>query len=582
MVHELARPRTDLPGGGAGLTKGVLVLVAAVGAVLVLGVGSATALTVAYRGDVLPGTLVRGVDVGGLSEADVVAKLAPRAADLEARSVVFTAPAGATLPVTASEVGYRVDLEATAAAALRAGRDGNLLQRLWSSLSAPWSDRTVTLAESLDETALTARVDALATAADRPVVRGGVVVKGTAVAVTAPGDGFATDQAATVAQVREALGDPAPAPRPLPGITTPARVDPQSVAAAGDLARRIVAAPLELAAGTLRTTVPARTLGGLLTAAIVPGEGLRTVRLTLDDDGLTKAVVSATEPLLIAARSVALQAAGPPPLVESQGDLTFAAQPASVSVTAPSTTGRGVDVPATMVGLADLVLAGGHTAPVVLVVAQPTVTSTQAAEVTQLIATFTTSYAAGQPRGVNIARIADLVAGTVIPAGGKFSLNGVAGERTPEKGFVKDSAILGGELVDQFGGGVSQFSTTMFNAAFFAGLPINSYQAHSFYISRYPAGRESTLNFPTIDMSWTNDTGHPVLVATSHTPTSVTVALYGDSGGRVVSSTTGERVAQPTAEGGGFTIRVTRTIRGGGADGTRTFTTRYVDPPKGE
>ena len=48
----------------------------------------------------------------------------------------------------------------------------------------------------------------------------------------------------------------------------------------------------------------------------------------------------------------------------------------------------------------------------------------------------------------------------------------------------------------EIGGGVSQFATTMFNAAFFAGLDIDEYQAHSEYFDRYPCGREATMGYP--------------------------------------------------------------------------------------
>ena len=50
------------------------------------------------------------------------------------------------------------------------------------------------------------------------------------------------------------------------------------------------------------------------------------------------------------------------------------------------------------------------------------------------------------------------------------------------------------------GGGISQFATTLFNAAFFAGLDIPEYQSHSIYITRYPYGREATLSYPAPDL----------------------------------------------------------------------------------
>ena len=142
------------------------------------------------------------------------------------------------------------------------------------------------------------------------------------------------------------------------------------------------------------------------------------------------------------------------------------------------------------------------------------------------VRSFTTYYPANEPRVINIHRIADLVRGKIVKPGETFSLNGTVGERTELGGFVKAEAIAEGEHVDEVGGGVSQFATTMFNAAFFAGLPIPTSQAHSEYFDRYPYGREATVGFPDPDLKWKNDTPYGILIDTSYTDTSVTVTLW--------------------------------------------------------
>jgi vancomycin resistance protein YoaR len=202
-------------------------------------------------------------------------------------------------------------------------------------------------------------------------------------------------------------------------------------------------------------------------------------------------------------------------------------------------------------------LFNGHEVRLRVVPVEPTVTAAEAGNVDQLIGTFTTDHPCCAPRVTNIHRIADLVDGTVIAPGATFSLNATVGRRTAENGFVAAPAIANGELVEQFGGGVSQFSTTLFNAAWFSGLPILTHQPHSKYISRYPPGREATLDYDTIDQTVRNDTDAPVVIRTATTGTSVTVALYGHTGQRRVESTTGARI--PRA-GGGFSITVRRTV----------------------
>ena len=139
---------------------------------------------------------------------------------------------------------------------------------------------------------------------------------------------------------------------------------------------------------------------------------------------------------------------------------------------------------------------------------------------------FTTYHDCCAARVTNIHRMADIVRGTVVLPGETFSINDVVGQRTASNGFVAAGAIREGEHVDEIGGGVSQFATTTFNAAYFAGLDIPVYQAHSEYFSRYPVGREATMGYPNPDLQFTNDTPYGIMVWTSYTDTSLTVTLY--------------------------------------------------------
>jgi vancomycin resistance protein YoaR len=81
-------------------------------------------------------------------------------------------------------------------------------------------------------------------------------------------------------------------------------------------------------------------------------------------------------------------------------------------------------------------------------------------------------------------------------------------------------------MTDEVGGGVSQFTTTMFNAAFYGGLDLDEYQSHSVYFSRYPYGREATLSVPGPDLVVTNSTPYPVLIWPTYDSNSITVSLY--------------------------------------------------------
>ena len=141
----------------------------------------------------------------------------------------------------------------------------------------------------------------------------------------------------------------------------------------------------------------------------------------------------------------------------------------------------------------------------------------------------------------NIHKIADTVNGAIIKPGARFSLNGFVGPRTTEKGYVLAPMIFDGEYRDDVGGGVSQFATTMYNAVFFGGYRVETHKAHTYYISRYPAGREATVSWPAPDMAFTNDSKAGIYVRTSYDNTSITVSFYGDKEGKEVAAETGER-----------------------------------------
>ncbi|CAN5272962.1 VanW family protein [soil metagenome] len=144
----------------------------------------------------------------------------------------------------------------------------------------------------------------------------------------------------------------------------------------------------------------------------------------------------------------------------------------------------------------------------------------------QPVGTYTTFYNPGESRNTNIQRVAEIVDGALIPPGGNYEVNHAVGRRTTEGGFVTGGAILDGEFITDIGGGVSQFATTFFNAMWFGGFDIITHTPHSFFIDRYPAGREATMDFPGVNLELNNNTPYWVLVDTESTADSVTVTLW--------------------------------------------------------
>ncbi len=178
--------------------------------------------------------------------------------------------------------------------------------------------------------------------------------------------------------------------------------------------------------------------------------------------------------------------------------------------------------------------------------------------IVELVGEFTTKYTAGQSRVVNIQRIAELTQGVIIEPGETFSVNDFVGRRTLDKGFVSAGVIQDGVFQDDIGGGISQYATTLFNAAFFAGLDFAEYRAHSIYISRYPYGREATLAYGAIDLAITNNTPYGVLLWPTTDDAGITVQLFS------TKFVEGEQTAQWT---GGVEVACTRV----NTERTRTY-----------
>ncbi len=150
-----------------------------------------------------------------------------------------------------------------------------------------------------------------------------------------------------------------------------------------------------------------------------------------------------------------------------------------------------------------------------------------------LVSKFTTYHDCCEARVDNIHLIADEVDGAIVPPDGQFWLNDYVGERTAEEGYKEAGAIIGGVVVDDnLGGGISQFTTTLYNAVFWGGYLDVSHTPHSFWFSRYPQGVEATLSWPSPDLAFGNNGSCGVLIRTEYSDTSITVRLYGCNGGR--------------------------------------------------
>lgn len=119
----------------------------------------------------------------------------------------------------------------------------------------------------------------------------------------------------------------------------------------------------------------------------------------------------------------------------------------------------------------------------------------------------------------NIALAASKLHGHVIEPGETFSFLEALGPINYGAGYRSSLVIFGDRTIWGIGGGVCQVSTTMFRAAFWAGLPIVERNQHSYRVSYYekdgsPPGFDAAIFNPGLDLKFVNDSEDPILIQT--------------------------------------------------------------------
>lgn len=457
----------------------------------------------AQRGHAPAKATVGGLDVGGMPRQAVELQVASLASRFAATAISIDTGDG-VLATTAADLGVSIDQAATVADVMAAGRGVPVVGWPFEAFAAHDIDPTLVV----DEVVITNTVADLERQAGRPPVEPSLTVANNQLVAVAGQSGKSLDPADVAEAVTglEFSVEPITIEVPLSQRQPTHTLD--EVIALADEGNALTEAGLPVRAGGADTILTPAQLRRWL-EVVETGQGLAlSMDLGFADYELDKIMAGArTDP--VNARFEVVD--GAPVIIPSVDGIECCAIGGAEGVWAAlqaRDTSTPVELP--------------------LQVAEPLI-STEFAErlgIIQPVASFTTQHRAGEPRVNNIHRIADLLRGVVIPPTGTLSLNGQVGRRTVENGFVDAPVIKDGRLESDIGGGVSQFATTLFNAAFFAGLELTEYQSHSLYISRYPFGREATVNWPDPDLKITNNTPFGILVWPTYTDTEITVTLY--------------------------------------------------------
>ncbi len=488
---------------------------------------------------------VGGVDVGGRSADELRETLATLDAQVGQLPVRLTGNER-SIDVTAGVAGLTIDVDATTERAMQAGR-GRYASLRW--IVGLVDERTAPLVLRVDEATLQKGLESFGTPRDDSItfsVQGGTIrvndgKAGIAADVTSVGAELLTSARHGESPIRATVNTTMLAPT----------VSKDDRAALADLANRVTANGITLKLGDASKVIDSATLRSWIRPTSDGNDFI------VDDRTSRSAVVAAFTGAGGPGRDAKIVVFGGQVLIVE-------GEPATVCCSADTSTRINTALHARSVG------------------AEVAYTETPRPKgrewaatlgVKELVGEFTTRYPAGQPRVVNIKRIAELTQGALIEPGKTFSINEFVGRRTVENGFVSGGVIQDGVFQEDVGGGISQYATTLFNASFFGGLDFAKYQSHSIYISRYPYGREATVSFPAPDLEITNSTPYTVLVWPTATDTSITVQLYS------TIYATGTQTGQTERPVGTSCTRVTtertRTYADGRAPKVDTFSALY-------
>jgi vancomycin resistance protein YoaR len=520
------------------------------------------------------GTTVQGVHIGGLSQAAAAAKVEQVFGPRAARPIAVKV-GGKTDRLDPAVAGVRLDARGTVA---QAG------SRSWNPVTlvkALVGDHSAQPLAVIDDAKLGAALDDLAARTGTRPVDGDVTFTAGRVVRVEPKQGVRLDVPTADERLAASYLSTA-GPIQLATTTANPRVGADEVdRAVAEFGDPAMSGPVTLTIGGRTVTITPVAVSPALSMA---PDGNGRLQPQLDVAVLRRALAGQLKQVEAKARDATFRIVGRRPVV------------------VPAVTGHAIaDAQLSAAVLDALASTDNRSRSLSLSTAQPTLTTAaaQALGVTEQVSSFETFYPSDfKPRLTNIHRAADLLSGALVLPGATFSLNNRIGERTKARGFAEGFIINKGQLEVDFGGGVSQVATTTFNAMYFAGLQDVEHHPHSFYISRYPEGREATIAWGSKDLRFTNDSGHGIFVTTSYTNRSIRVTMWGTKRFTAVTSSKGPRTDvkpfptqyDPRPEGTtsgscvhqdgvvGFRVNVTRRLfQGSTLVASQTFSTRY-DP----
>lgn len=145
-----------------------------------------------------------------------------------------------------------------------------------------------------------------------------------------------------------------------------------------------------------------------------------------------------------------------------------------------------------------------------------------------VLSLFVTDLNSNHNRSINIRRASELIDGTVLMPGEVFSFNTRVGERSRVNGFTNAPVIVGGQMVDDIGGGICQVASTLYNASIRAELPVIERHPHSINVKYVPNGRDAAIVYGSMDLKFKNNRLNPIGISSKVEDNQLMVAILGN------------------------------------------------------
>ena len=425
-----------------------------------------------HEGRVFPAVIVGDVPVGGMPYDAAAAAINNRADAIEASSVTFT-HGDKSWGSTLRDIGVSIDENRALASVAAYGREDSAFDRLRSATRLARSGGQLSMPLALDFRQLDRWFDQIDHDLGTPPHNASIEVQGADVVIVPEADGMVVDRDRARAEIAASLQDLEPLNAELPVETKIATVRAVDLEPARTLLLRAMSHPIQVTNGGGLWTLPATDIAQFLQQDVVPTQG-GAPAITL---GLDRAKLADW-----------LEARLGQQIETEPVDAKLGWDGQKVVAVDPSVDGVRLDATKLAKEVEGQFFGDGGSIPAPLTFVKPTIDSKNlgALGITTLLGTGQSNYSgSADGRAHNVEVGAALLNGTLVPPWGEFSFNGAIGLIDEEKGFVEAQVIDGESIGKDIGGGICQVSTTMFRAAYLAGLPITEWWPHRFRIPFY-------------------------------------------------------------------------------------------------